>query len=94
MGLLLAVAVTAANVDDASAAPAAQARLQATQQEVKALIAGDRFQAAADKAEQLVGALEGEAAADGLDADLSKFRASCRFLAELATQAGNQDPKP
>jgi hypothetical protein len=73
---------------------AVQASLETTRQDVRSRIAADRFQEAANRADHLVRELGEEAQAVGLQEEIVKFRDSYRFLADLARQAGKQDPKP
>jgi hypothetical protein len=73
---------------------AASAHLQAARQQARGLIAADRFQAAAQAADELATKIEPEARAVGLQEDLRKYCESCRFLADLARQAGKSDPWP
>jgi hypothetical protein len=73
---------------------AAEARLGSARRETKALLSGGRYQAAAERAQHVAQALEDEARAVGLHANLLAYRDSCRFLADLARQARQPDPKP
>jgi hypothetical protein len=70
---------------------ALQARLEATRKDVKALLANDRIQEAADLARRLDDEAGPEAGMVGLQTDLSQFRESCAFLAELARRAEQPD---
>jgi hypothetical protein len=70
-----------------------QARLEIARQELQELLAGDRFQAAADAAGQLEVEWKAEAHLVGMADELDRFHASYAFLADLARRAGRPDPQ-
>ena len=57
----------------------------------KELVAKDRYQALSQFAEELTEKLGAEARATSRQAELKKFQANCRFLAQLAREAGKTD---
>jgi hypothetical protein len=67
--------------------------LEAARRRVRALLAQDRFQEAADVANRLQQDFGAEAKAVGADADLAGFRDSTAFLAELARRAAKPEAK-
>lgn len=69
------------------------ASLNAAQRQTQALVKENRFQAAADAATKLEDTLGSEAKTVGAFAELTRFRESCQFLAELARSAAKTGPK-
>ncbi len=69
------------------------ARFQLAKQEVKDLVAKERFAAAVDVAERLAADVGAEARAVGASAEIDRFCASCRFIAEVARRAGKDKAK-
>jgi hypothetical protein len=67
--------------------------LDGARRRTKELVAGERYQEAADASARLADGLRAEAREAGLEADLLKFRDGCAFLADLARLAGMTDPK-
>jgi hypothetical protein len=72
---------------------ACRSRLEVARQEVRKLLAEDRYQAAADLAERLGEEGGREAQAVGEAAELKRFQESCAFLAELSARAKQPPPK-
>jgi hypothetical protein len=70
-----------------------RARLDAARREVRALLAKDQYQAAADLAKQLGEDASREAQLVDQAADLKDFLDTCAFLAELAARAKQAPPK-
>jgi hypothetical protein len=71
---------------------AARLSLDDAKRTTRVAIRADRYQAAARTANQLNLSLERAATLVGLKDELQEFCESCRFLAELAEQAGKSDP--
>jgi len=71
---------------------AVDAALDAARAEARGLIQGNRFQAAASRADQLCKDIGAEADAVGTGAALTRFRDECGYFADLARKAGQADP--